>query len=122
MLATVQVAEQRRWVIGSQETGGIRVGLLRKRDPDAGRETTTSIFYSSDLHGSDRCWRKFLGAAKFYKADTLIMGGDLTGKAVVPISHETDGSYTARFLGEHRRVSSDEQLSQLKDAVRFNGM
>jgi hypothetical protein len=49
MLAPVQVAEQGRWVIGSQETGRIRVGFLRKRDPDAGRETTTSMFYSSGL-------------------------------------------------------------------------
>lgn len=82
----------------------------------------TSIFYSSDLHGSDRCWRKFLAAARFYKVDTLIMGGDLTGKAMVPISYEADGSYTARFLGERRRASSDEQLSQLQDAIRHNGM
>lgn len=98
------------------------MGLLRKRDPGAASGSTISIFYASDVHGSDRCWRKFLGAAKFYKVDTLIMGGDLTGKAVVPISHEADGSYTARFLGEHRRLTSDEQLSQLRDAVRFNGM
>lgn len=97
------------------------MGFLRKREADAG-SGTTSIFYSSDLHGSDRCWRKFLGAARFYKVNTLVMGGDLTGKAVVPISHEADGSYTARFLGEQRRASSDEELSQLEDAVRFNGM
>jgi hypothetical protein len=97
------------------------MGLFRKRDPNADG-MTTSIFYSSDLHGSDRCWRKFLAAAKFYKVDTLIMGGDLTGKAMVPITQEANGTYTARFIGEQRRVSSDEQLSQLKDAIRFNGM
>jgi len=99
----------------------MRVGILRKRDPNASG-TATSIFYASDVHGSDRCWRKFLGAASFYKVDTLIMGGDLTGKAMVPITQEADGIYTARFIGERRRVSSDEQLSQLKDAIRFNGM
>ncbi len=98
----------------------MRVGFLRKRDPNAGG--TTSIFYASDLHGSDRCWRKFLGAASFYRVDTLIMGGDLTGKAMVPITREADGTHTARFIGERRRVSSDEQLSQLKEAIRFNGM
>jgi uncharacterized protein len=98
------------------------VGFLRKRDPNADGGTATSIFYSSDLHGSDRCWRKFLGAARFYKVNTLIMGGDLTGKAVVPISHEADGSYSTRFLGERRRASSDEQLAQLQDAIRHNGM
>ena len=97
------------------------MGLFRKRDLSVDGPTT-SIFYASDVHGSDRCWRKFLGAAKFYKVDTLIMGGDLTGKAMVPIIQEADGTYTARFIGELRRISSDEQLSQLEDAVRFNGM
>lgn len=98
------------------------MGFFRKRDPSVGGETTTNIFYSSDLHGSDRCWRKFLGAAKFYKVDTLIMGGDLTGKAVVPISQEPDGSFTTTFMGEQRHFGSDEELSQLMGAVRHNGM
>jgi Icc-related predicted phosphoesterase len=31
------------------------------------------------------CWRKFLNAGAFHKADVLIMGGDMTGKAMVPI-------------------------------------
>jgi uncharacterized protein len=98
------------------------VGLLRKHDPRVGKPPATSIFYSSDLHGSNRCWRKFLGAAKFYKVGTLLMGGDLTGKAVVPITREADGSAVTTFLGEERRARTDEELSQLKDAVRYNGM
>ncbi len=43
------------------------------------------IFYATDVHGSDICWRKFLNAGTFHKADVLIMGGDMTGKAMVPI-------------------------------------
>ena len=43
------------------------------------------IFFATDIHGSDVCWRKFLNAGKFHKADVLIMGGDMTGKAMVPI-------------------------------------
>jgi uncharacterized protein len=99
----------------------MRVGIFRKRDANADG-TTTSIFYASDVHGSDRCWRKFLGAAKFYNVDALIMGGDLTGKAMVPITRQASGTYTARFIGEQRRISSPEQLSQLQEAIRFNGM
>jgi uncharacterized protein len=98
------------------------VGLLRRREPNVGKGPATSIFYSSDLHGSNRCWRKFLGAAKFYGVDTLLMGGDLTGKAVVPITRTADGSCETTFMGEHRRASSELELSQLMDAVRFNGM
>ena len=48
------------------------------------------IFFATDIHGSDMCWRKFLNAGKFHKADVLIMGGDMTGKAMVPIV--ADGS------------------------------
>jgi uncharacterized protein len=43
------------------------------------------LFYATDVHGSDVCWRKFLNAGTFHKADVLIMGGDMTGKAMVPI-------------------------------------
>ena len=48
------------------------------------------IFFATDIHGSEVCWRKFLNAGKFHKADVLIMGGDMTGKAMVPIV--ADGS------------------------------
>ena len=39
----------------------------------------------TDLHGSDQCWVKFINAAAAYKANVLILGGDITGKRVVPI-------------------------------------
>jgi len=42
------------------------------------------IFFATDLHGSEMCWRKFLNAAKFYEAEVLICGGDMTGKADCP--------------------------------------
>ena len=40
------------------------------------------IYYAGDVHGSEKCWRKFLNAAKFYEVDTLVMGGDITGKVL----------------------------------------
>jgi Icc-related predicted phosphoesterase len=44
------------------------------------------IFFATDIHGSEVCWRKFLNAGAFHKADVLVMGGDMTGKAMVPIT------------------------------------
>jgi uncharacterized protein len=44
-----------------------------------------TIFYVADIHGSDVCFRKWLNAAGFYGADVLIIGGDLTGKILLPI-------------------------------------
>jgi uncharacterized protein len=43
------------------------------------------IYFATDIHGSEVCWRKFLNAGAFHKADVLVMGGDMTGKAMVPI-------------------------------------
>jgi NAD(P)-dependent dehydrogenase (short-subunit alcohol dehydrogenase family) len=66
-------------------------------------------FVTGGARGIGRCISETLrdlGAAKFCKVNTLIMGGDLTGNAVVAMSHETDSSYTARFLSENRRVGS----------------
>src|SRR5581483_11749485 len=93
--------------------------LLRSKAPPV---TTTDIYYASDVHGADRCWRKFLGAGRFYDVDALIMGGDLTGKAIIPIEKRSDQTHRAEFLGEERIARNDEELDQLLDAVRYNGM
>ena len=95
----------------------------KKRDAATGSAAETlSLYYASDVHGSDRCWRKFLGAGRFYGVQALIMGGDLTGKAVVPIEHRPDGSFTTTFIGETRSGRTAEELEALLEAVRFNGM
>lgn len=80
----------------------------------------TRIFYASDIHGSERCFLKFLGAAKFYGARVLILGGDITGKVVVPLIHRGTG-YEANFLGRMHRVESAEEIEALEKAIRFNG-
>jgi Icc-related predicted phosphoesterase len=51
------------------------------------------VFYVTDIHGSEICWRKFLNAGTFYQADVVIVGGDITGKATVPtIRRRTSGT------------------------------
>jgi uncharacterized protein len=93
--------------------------LRRKRDD--GNAPTVRLFYASDIHGSDLLWRKFLGAAAFYDAAAAVMGGDLLGKAIVPIERRDDGTFRAQFLGEERVVSEGQQLDELLAAIRFNG-
>src|SRR5437870_1591812 len=75
-------------------------------------EATLSLYYASDVHGSERCWRKFLGAGRFYGVQALVMGGDLTGKAIVPIETRDDGSFEALFIGETRSGKTAEQLEE----------
>src|SRR5436305_10343401 len=86
----------------------------------AEKEPALELYYASDIHGSDLLWRKFLGAARFYEADALVMGGDLVGKAVVPVER-VNGHYRVRFLGEERRASDEAGLREIVDAIRFNG-
>jgi Icc-related predicted phosphoesterase len=92
------------------------VPLFKRRHHDE----SLTLYYASDIHGSDLLWRKFLGASKFYGADAAIMGGDLLGKAVVPIERREDGTYSLTFLGP-TRVISEEELKDAEDSIRFNG-
>ena len=93
--------------------------LGRKRGDDSAR--SVKLFYASDIHGSDLLWRKFLGASNFYEADAAVMGGDLLGKAIIPIEQRSDGTFRAEFLGDERNVSEGPELDELVGAIRFNG-
>jgi len=66
------------------------------------------LFYATDIHGSERCFRKFINAGTFYGADVLIMGGDVTGKMIVPIVEEGSGRFVAEIFGRTRRFAEDE--------------
>jgi Icc-related predicted phosphoesterase len=86
------------------------------------KESIIRLFYAGDVHGSRICWKKFVNAAAHYPADALIMGGDLTGKALVPIVRVGDGAYRARVIGEERTARTAEELDQMQQAVSTNGM
>jgi len=78
-----------------------------------------TLYYASDIHGSDRLWRKFVNAGRFYEADVLVMGGDITGKAVVPIVRGADGLRAPELIGD--RIAPEEELESLEDRVRDRG-
>jgi len=69
------------------------------------------IFFVTDVHGSDVCWRKFLNAGAFHKADVLIMGGDMTGKAMVPIVADGTGWQVTLQEQRHDLATEDEVRS-----------
>jgi Icc-related predicted phosphoesterase len=66
------------------------------------------LFFATDIHGSDRCFRKFLNAGGFYGADILLMGGDMTGKMVMPVVRRAGGTYATKLAGRERVVDADE--------------
>ncbi len=79
------------------------------------------IFYASDIHGSERVFRKFLNAAAFYKVRAVVFGGDLTGKAIIPFVETSPGQYEAEVSGVSHTVASGAALEQLEQFVRDRG-
>ena len=67
----------------------------------------TTILFASDVHGSEVCWRKFLNSARHFGAQVLLMGGDITGKAVIPVVACSHGRYRAHWEGEQVVAESD---------------
>lgn len=80
------------------------------------------IYFVSDVHASERCWLKFLTAPKFYGADTVIVGGDITGKFVVPVIAQPNGNWTVQnFLGRQWRLKTGDELIRLKAHIADTG-
>lgn len=80
---------------------------LFRRKP-GGNGHTRKLFFCTDVHGSTVCFKKFINAAEFYGADTLILGGDVTGKMVVPVCRQANGRYLTSFAGQDQDLGEDE--------------
>jgi uncharacterized protein len=78
------------------------------------------VFFATDIHGSEVCWRKFLNAAAFYKADMVILGGDVTGKVMVPII-DHGGHWKVTVRGQEYTLDSQQELEDIKTQIRNAG-
>lgn len=78
------------------------------------------LFYATDVHGSDRCFGKFVNAASFYGAEAILLGGDLTGKAIVTLLR-ANGVYRGHFLGEAVEAEEGEGLAELEKKIANTG-
>jgi uncharacterized protein len=76
------------------------------------------IFFASDLHGSNICFKKFVNGAKFYGANVLVMGGDLTGKAIIPVCTQSQGSCLAFQSGGTVTLNGQDQIDEF---IKSNG-
>ncbi|HET7012122.1 MAG TPA: hypothetical protein VFI11_15205 [Anaerolineales bacterium] len=81
----------------------------------------TTLFFATDVHGSERTFRKFLNAGKFYGARILIMGGDIIGKLAVPIIRGSNGGYRATLQGRTEHPASEAELKALTDRIGVLG-
>src|ERR1041384_6827484 len=79
------------------------------------------LFFATDIHGSDICWSKFLNAGKFYEADVLILGGDMTGKALVPVVHQGGSNYKVTLLEQEFAITNEDELKDMVKRIRSRG-
>jgi uncharacterized protein len=91
--------------------------MFRKRDSS----DDLKMFFATDLHGSNVCFKKFVNAGKFYGASVLILGGDVTGKMVVPIAEQEDGAYLTSFAGKQVRLGTEDEVGSFESQVSDMG-
>jgi uncharacterized protein len=97
------------------------MGLLRRNPQLPRSEGERTIFFASDLHGSEVCFKKFVAAAKFYGADTLLLGGDVSAKIVVPIVTTGPRRYAAQFHG-HSEQLDDSTVEDFEHRAANSGL
>ena len=81
----------------------------------------TRIFFATDLHGSSRCFRKFINAGPVYRADVLVLGADLAGKAIQSIVPGQNGRWRCTFIGTNYDVAEGQELTDLEKLIEDHG-
>jgi len=79
------------------------------------------IFFVTDIHGSNVCWRKFLNALSIYKVDVGIALGDLTGKMLIPLIKVGPEQWETNFLGSDQKINGEDELTKLKKTIEMVG-
>lgn len=82
--------------------------------------TQIRLLYATDLHGSDLMFRKFISAIILYRANIAIIGGDITGKGIIPVVRRSNDIHEASLYGtRYVARSSDELESLLKSLSNY---
>ncbi len=81
----------------------------------------TRIFFTTDSHGSNVVFRKFINAGKFYEADIIILGGDITGKKVIPFVRQTDGTFKVNHLDREHVIRDGDEAEAFKTSITDMG-
>jgi Icc-related predicted phosphoesterase len=79
------------------------------------------LFFATDIHGSETCWRKFLNSGPHYSADVIVLGGDMTGKALVPVVHDGGDSWHATLLENREQLEGEDAVRTFEEAVIRRG-
>jgi Icc-related predicted phosphoesterase len=75
------------------------------------------VYFATDVHGSEKCFRKFLNGGTVYRPDVLILGGDIAGKAIQAIEDLGGGRFTTTFRGRRYDVGNGAELEGLERLI-----
>jgi uncharacterized protein len=78
------------------------------------------LLFATDVHGSDQCFRKFLNSVAVHKPDALILGGDVTGKVLVPVVSVKGGWWTY-IAGKRVELHSTSERMEAERLIRMAG-
>jgi uncharacterized protein len=81
----------------------------------------TKVYFATDLHGSSKCFRKFLNAGPVYGADVMVLGGDMAGKAIQSIVKGPGGRWNCSFVGTDYEVEAGPDLDALEKLIADHG-
>jgi Icc-related predicted phosphoesterase len=79
------------------------------------------LYFATDVHGSEICWKKFLAASKFYEVDTLVLGGDMTGKAIIPIIAQGNDDYKVTLLEQEKILHGKDEVDRMIQTIQNRG-
>jgi hypothetical protein len=79
------------------------------------------LFYATDVHGSEICWKKFINSAKFYEVETIILGGDMTGKAIIPIIAQGNDKFKVTLLEQETLLNGQEEVDKMVQTIQNRG-
>lgn len=96
------------------------MSLTHSRKSQSSKKPDLTIFFATDIHGSNLCFKKVLAAPAFYHADVVVLGGDLTGKMIVPIL-KTSAGWEARYLSSTMRLETESAVREFEKTVSDAG-
>ena len=77
--------------------------------------TLARIWFFSDIHGSNACFKKFLNLINnTNKPNVLILGADITGKQLIPIIKKNNGTEVVPIGGKDIILKNSEESQSLK--------
>ena len=78
----------------------------------------TKIIFATDFHGSEKCFRKFLEVGKYFRPNCMILGGDLTGKVIVPIVKYREGLYKCHVFGHEYELHNNKDIKKMEKRLK----